>query len=282
MKKFTPEQLARVGFVYTGEGALVQCFQCGVKYRHWYKGDVPLNIHQKCNPRCAFLQSLGSKSKSSPPEQRPTRSYIQPESLDNNIHNEEVSKHSLQFPDYSDQAIRLQSFKHWGGVLPAQELAEGGFYMIARRDVVKCFSCKVVVQDWERSDNVIDEHQRLSPNCCFLKTIKSSCKMLLPLSIMGQPYTEQSVFKSDDNQSLQFSILKFETPSSDTLLPPASMNSRSSSGSSDDGSEETINCNTSRLPLQSCSGSDDSNELFTSPKRSPQWLTACYTIAASK
>ena len=40
-----PEQLARVGFVYTGEGALVQCFQCGVKYRHWYKGDVPLNVH---------------------------------------------------------------------------------------------------------------------------------------------------------------------------------------------------------------------------------------------
>ena len=41
-----PEQLARVGFVYTGDGALVQCFQCGVKYRHWYKGDVPLSVHQ--------------------------------------------------------------------------------------------------------------------------------------------------------------------------------------------------------------------------------------------
>ena len=53
-----PEQLARVGFVYTGDGALVQCFQCGVKYRHWYKGDVPLSVHQKCNPRCSFLQTL--------------------------------------------------------------------------------------------------------------------------------------------------------------------------------------------------------------------------------
>ena len=266
-----PEQLARVGFVYTGEGALVQCFQCGVKYRHWYKGDVPLNIHQKCNPRCAFLQSLGSKSKPSLGEQqRPTGLYIQPESNVNYAQTEEVSKHSLQFPDYSDQAIRLQSFKHWGGVLPAQELAEGGFYMIARRDVVKCFSCKVVVQDWERSDNVIDEHHRLSPNCSFLKTIKSSCKTLSPLSILGQPYTAQSVFKSDDNRSSRLSILNFEAPSLDTLHPPAGMNSRSSSGSSDDGSEETISCNTgtSWLPLQSCSGSDDSNELFKSPKRS--------------
>ena len=40
--------------------------------------------------------------------------------------------------------------------------------MIARRDVVRCFSCNVVVQDWENSDNVIDEHRRHSPNCPFL------------------------------------------------------------------------------------------------------------------
>ena len=40
--------------------------------------------------------------------------------------------------------------------------------MIARRDVVRCFSCNVVVQDWESSDNVIDEHRRHSPNCPFL------------------------------------------------------------------------------------------------------------------
>ena len=144
-----------------------------MKHRHWYKGDVPLNVHQKCNPRCPFLRSLGGKSKSSV-EQRPTRSYIQPESLGNNVEGEEISKHSLQFPDYNDEAIRLQSFKHWGGVLPAQELAEGGFYMIARRDVVRCFSCKVVVQDWERSDNVIDEHHRLSPHCAFVRSFTSS------------------------------------------------------------------------------------------------------------
>ena len=169
-----PEQLAHVGFVYTGEGALVQCFQCGVKYRHWYKGDVPLNVHQKCNPRCSFLQSLGSKSRSSTPEQSPTKLYVEPDSTDGNTESEKVSKHSLQFPDYSDQAIRLQSFKHWGGVLPAQELAEGGFYMIARLDRVKCFSCNVVLYDWEKSDNVINEHRKHSPKCPFLRAL--TCK----------------------------------------------------------------------------------------------------------
>ena len=242
---------------------LEHCVHC-----HWYKGDVPLSVHQKCNPRCSFLQSLGSNCKFSPPEQRPTKLYIQPESIGSNPpQDEEVSKHSLQFPDYSDQAIRLQSFKHWSGVLPAQELAEGGFYMIARRDIVKCFSCKIILQDWERSDNVIDEHYKYSPNCLFLKRIKSNNEML-PLSKPGQPCTEKLAVKNHDNQP-SLSIWKFEAPSSDTQLPPASMNSRSSSRSSDDGNEETISCNASGHPIQSSSGSDDSSGLFISPKRSP-------------
>ena len=159
------EQLAMVGFVFTGEGSLVQCFQCGVRYRNWLKGDIPLNVHQRCNPRCVFLQTLTSKY-SLPEEQRPIKSFIQLEAMLPNTQSENIS---LESPVYSDQATRLQSFKYWGGVLPKEELAEAGFYMIARRDVVRCFSCHVVLQDWEKSDNVIDEHQRQSPNCTFLK-----------------------------------------------------------------------------------------------------------------
>ena len=222
-----PEQLARVGFVYTGEGALVQCFQCGVKYRHWYKGDVPLNIHQKCNPRCAFLQSLGSKSSSI--EQKPTRSYIQPESLGSNAQTEEVSKHSLQFPDYSDEAIRLQSFKHWGGVLPVQELAEGGFYMIGRRDVVRCFSCKVVVHDWERSDNIVGEHHRLSPNCLFLKetflSSKRNSEKLSPYSSIektNQPALENTAIKIRESHSSQLPSVSETASGAGIKLPSLS------------------------------------------------------------
>ena len=61
-----PERLASVGFVYTGEGTLVQCFHrdCGIKYRAWSKGDNPLSVHQKCNPRCPFLRTFACKQKS--------------------------------------------------------------------------------------------------------------------------------------------------------------------------------------------------------------------------
>ena len=228
-----PEQLARVGFVYTGEGALVQCFQCGVKYRHWYKGDVPLNVHQKCNPRCSFLQTFTRKTKLSPPEQQPTRLFIPSESIGSNTEGTEISTSSLQFPDYSEQAVRLQSFKHWGGVLPAQELAEGGFYMIARRDVVKCFSCDVVVQDWERSDNVIDEHHKYSPNCSFLKIIVINKSVNSPLSTSvdktGQPSKENS---SLNRSSLSMKIANYNRK------PPSSIKSRCSSKSDDE--KETI------------------------------------------
>ena len=108
-----PEQLARVGFVYTGEGSLVQCFQCGVGYRNWLKGDIPLSVHQRCNSCCAFLQTLVRERNKAPEKQKP---YIQQFSQHGNV--------TLNSPDYSDQATRLQSFKYWGGVLPKEELAE--------------------------------------------------------------------------------------------------------------------------------------------------------------
>lgn len=43
----------------------------------------------------------------------------------------------IKYHDYSDQSVRLQSFKHWGGVLLAHELAEASFYMIACCEICK-------------------------------------------------------------------------------------------------------------------------------------------------
>ena len=201
-------------------------------------------FHQKCNPRCPFLQTLTSKSKSSLPEQQPTRSYIQTELIGSNTQGEEVSKHSLHFPEYGKETIRMQSFKHWGGVLPAKELAEAGFYMIARRDVVRCFSCNVVVQDWERSDNVVDEHRRHSPECSFLKQtlqLSKSSDILSPypsIDKTSQHSIENSMIRSKDNQSIQVPSV-MEPSSSDIRLPP-SMKSRDSSNSPVNTREEAI------------------------------------------
>jgi len=111
-----------------------------------------------------------------------------PESVLSDTKNE-----NLEFPDYSDQATRLQSFKYWGGVLPKEELADAGFYMIACRDVVRCFSCHVVLQDWERTDNVIDEHQRHSPNCKFLKLSHDGSNLVSARSPQGNPSSNLAI-----------------------------------------------------------------------------------------
>ena len=91
-------ELAHVGFIYTGEGALVQCFQCGFMHSDWRKGDVPLDIHQFGNPDCPFLQTLTSGSNSSPPEEQATSlSSTQSQSTDGS---------TGQFPSRSNQVTR--------------------------------------------------------------------------------------------------------------------------------------------------------------------------------
>ena len=79
-------------------------------------------------------------------------------------------KDSLQYPSYADKAMRLQSFRDRGGMVPPPEFADAGFFMVAP-DVVKCCSCHVVVQGWKKDDIGItsDIHCLHNSNCDFVK-----------------------------------------------------------------------------------------------------------------
>ncbi|KFO77784.1 Baculoviral IAP repeat-containing protein 7-B [Cuculus canorus] len=50
-----PEQLARAGFFYTGQGDVVRCFHCDGRIRNWLLGDDPWREHAKWYPECEFL-----------------------------------------------------------------------------------------------------------------------------------------------------------------------------------------------------------------------------------
>ncbi|NXG48799.1 BIR7B protein, partial [Psilopogon haemacephalus] len=57
-----PEQLARAGFYYTGQGDVVRCFHCDGGVRSWSFGDDPWREHAKWYPDCEFLlQARGSE-----------------------------------------------------------------------------------------------------------------------------------------------------------------------------------------------------------------------------
>ncbi|NXR10187.1 BIR7B protein, partial [Semnornis frantzii] len=58
----SPEQLARAGFYYTGQGDVVRCFHCDGGVRSWSFGDDPWREHAKWYPECEFLlQARGSE-----------------------------------------------------------------------------------------------------------------------------------------------------------------------------------------------------------------------------
>ncbi|NXO56196.1 BIR7B protein, partial [Aramus guarauna] len=61
-----PEQLARAGFFYTGQGDVVRCFYCDGGVRNWSFGHDPWREHAKWYPGCEFLlQSRGTEFVSS-------------------------------------------------------------------------------------------------------------------------------------------------------------------------------------------------------------------------
>ena len=175
--------MSEAGFVYTGQEDLVYCFSCNIKLDGWTKHMDPLLRHKEESPTCSFVRQflrhergnlVVQRQPVSPQMTSSIRRLQSPNPLRRNSRSHTVvtgleqGASAFHLPDYTDQATRLQSFKYWGGVLPKEEVAEAGFYMIARRDVVKCFSCHVVLQDWKRTDNVIDRHLRISPICPFL------------------------------------------------------------------------------------------------------------------
>ncbi len=159
----TSYQLASVGFYYPGEGTEACCFSCGVRYHQWKEGDVPLLIHRRLSPLCLFLQELISKS-SPTPAATPFFSHTSASA-------HERSQTDLSRPDYANEQVRLKSFKYLPQWFPCSrsDCAHAGLYFVRKPDVMKCFSCDVIVRDWVVGDTPEEKHRQASPHCKFLR-----------------------------------------------------------------------------------------------------------------
>ena len=60
-KQMIPDKycLAKSGFVYTGRGDKVRCFQCGVGVDDWERTDDADKEHVKWSPNCDYLKMVG-------------------------------------------------------------------------------------------------------------------------------------------------------------------------------------------------------------------------------
>lgn len=59
---------------------------------------------------------------------------------------------------------RLESFRGSSLVqrVPAEKLAQAGFYFIGPPDRVRCFSCHITVENWCRGDRPVERHKEVS------------------------------------------------------------------------------------------------------------------------
>ena len=73
--------------------------------------------------------------------------------------------------EYYDR--RLETFNTYPKQLvPSKyELAQAGLYYTGKSDKVICFQCGVNLKDWKRDDNAMNEHQKWSPHCEYVKMV---------------------------------------------------------------------------------------------------------------
>ncbi|KAK6182073.1 hypothetical protein SNE40_009837 [Patella caerulea] len=78
--------------------------------------------------------------------------------------------------EYIEYNNRLATFDNrWAHVHPsAHKLSEAGFVYYGDTDRVQCFSCKLVLKDWDKFDDPFHEHAKYKKNCQYMTMIKGS------------------------------------------------------------------------------------------------------------
>lgn len=99
---------------------------------------------------------------------------------------------SDNIPDFSVVMNRLESFRGCGLAqqVPAERLAQAGFYFTGHGDRVKCFSCRETVENWQTGDAPVERHKQVSPCCRFLRCVHANHCKPLNGSILEEQSTE--------------------------------------------------------------------------------------------
>ncbi|XP_014613191.1 PREDICTED: baculoviral IAP repeat-containing protein 7-B-like [Polistes canadensis] len=71
---------------------------------------------------------------------------------------------------YRFESERLKSFCNWPvSYVKPEKLAEAGFYYLGEGDRVKCFECNIEICQWAENDDPMEDHERWSNRCRFIK-----------------------------------------------------------------------------------------------------------------
>lgn len=75
--------------------------------------------------------------------------------------------------EYSCELYRLSTFSTFPVNPPVSErsLAKAGFYYTGVDDKVKCFTCKLMLDNWKKGDSAFEKHKMLYPSCTFIQNV---------------------------------------------------------------------------------------------------------------
>ena len=80
----------------------------------------------------------------------------------------------VKYRVYASYDRRHASFTDWPQNLPGPlttDLARSGFIYTRVGDRVTCFSCGVILKNWEQKDDAYSEHVFWSPGCKYAKLV---------------------------------------------------------------------------------------------------------------
>lgn len=115
----------------------------------------------------------------------------------------------VTFPEYAVESTRLQSFQTAGWPpqmkQSGEQMAEAGFFYTGFGDRVKCFSCGLIVKDWQTDDKPWDKHAIFMRNKCryykLIKGVDDTTTIPTPIDINEDPPTTTSDEQEDDEEN---------------------------------------------------------------------------------
>ena len=175
-------RLASAGFYYLGTGLQTRCFSCGLIHDRWRRGDIPVDVHRRRNPRCEFLRNLERELppvEPPPPTPSPVHAHV-PQATPHASHiptpvpqvpTRVPQTHIPVKPNYELLDNRIKSFKLLPKDVPVsgEDCAKAGLFFIRKPDVMQCFTCDAIVRGWITGDVPAEKHRTVSPQCKFLR-----------------------------------------------------------------------------------------------------------------
>lgn len=95
--------------------------------------------------------------------------------INNHIEDLFTNKYYTHYPEYYHPDARKETFRWWpiGLNQKPKDLADAGFFYKNIADRVTCFSCGIVIGQWEPTDDPWLEHIKWADNCEYLRLMKN-------------------------------------------------------------------------------------------------------------